>query len=92
MEGLRKIMESTPDLTLTLDEVSSIVRIVREVCDLWSDPVLWREHLLREACRLLNGNVGTIIHLESPATGRLGSVRPLAVFGLPAPVQRALVD
>src|SRR3954449_8199764 len=34
-------------MDVTLDEVSSVIRIVREVCDRWDDPVAWREHLLR---------------------------------------------
>ena len=37
------------------------MRLVREVCDRWDDPVLWRRHLLTELCTLLQGNVGSIV-------------------------------
>jgi DNA-binding CsgD family transcriptional regulator len=66
-------------------EISGIIQLVREVCDRWDDPKMWREHLLRGACAILNGNVGTIFDVTEPAVpGKFGTVRPVAIFGLPA--------
>ena len=45
-------------MDISLQDVSCVVRLVREVCDRWDDPRAWREHLLQGACRLLKGNVG----------------------------------
>jgi len=48
-------------MDLSLDDVSKVLRLVREVCDRWDDPQAWREYLLQGACALLNGNVGMMI-------------------------------
>jgi hypothetical protein len=61
---------------LTLDDISAVIRLVREVCDRWDDPGAWREHLLHGACRLLDGHVGMMV---SPARrGGSAAVRPQA--------------
>jgi DNA-binding CsgD family transcriptional regulator len=79
-------------MDVSAGEISSIIRLVREVCDRWDDPRAWREHLLRGACTLLEGNVGTMFDVGSPVVpGQFGVVRPVAIFGLPAPEQKALV-
>ena len=73
-------------MEMSASEISGILRIVREVCDRWDDPRVWREHLLRGACTLLNGNVGTIFEVGEPTVpGKYGDIRPVAIFGLPAP-------
>jgi hypothetical protein len=73
-------------MQVSVDEISGIIRLVREVCDRWDDPRVWREHLLRGACAILDGNVGTMFDV-GPATapGKFGAVRPVAIFGLPVP-------
>ena len=68
-------------------EVSSVIRLVREVCDLWDDPPVWREHLLQGACRLLNGHVGIMLADYQPERGWFGSLAVTAVVGLPAQMQ-----
>ena len=71
-------------------EISRVIQLVREVCDRWDDPRVWREHLLREACALLNGNVGTIFEVnEMTDPAKFGSVRPIAIYGMPTPGQKA---
>jgi DNA-binding CsgD family transcriptional regulator len=75
----------------TMDEVSAVFRIVREVCDLWDDPHAWREHLLHGACGLLNGHVGMMLADYQPDEGWFGSLSVMAVVGLPAQMQ-ALVQ
>jgi DNA-binding CsgD family transcriptional regulator len=73
-------------------EISTAIRLVREVCDRWDDPRVWREHLLQGACALLGGNVATIFEVGAPAApGHLGAIRPVAIFGLPTTAQKALV-
>jgi DNA-binding CsgD family transcriptional regulator len=68
---------------VSLDEVSAVIRLVREVCDLWDDPRAWREHLLKEACRLLNGNAGMIMADYGHTKGWFGKLTVLSVVGLP---------
>jgi hypothetical protein len=53
-------------MEVSTTEISSIIQLVREVCDRWDDPRVWREHLLRGACALLTGNVGTIFEVAEP--------------------------
>ena len=76
---------------MTLDDVSAVIRLVREVCDRWDEPAVWREHLLHGACRLLNGNVGMMIADQASREDRF--VRPTAVglVGVPGPM-RAFAD
>ena len=56
----------------TMDDVSVVIRLVREVSDLWDDPRAWREHLLHGACRLLNGHVGLMLADYQPEAGWFG--------------------
>jgi DNA-binding CsgD family transcriptional regulator len=79
-------------LEVSLDDISRIIRLVREVCDRWDDPRAWRDHLLLGACRILDGNVGTILDVTQPAPGRLGTIRAIAAVGLPEPMRKALID
>lgn len=76
---------------LTLDDISGVIRLVREVCDRWDDPRCWRQHLLDGACALLGGNVGTMLADYGSKPGRFGKVAVVSVVGVPAP-SRALVE
>jgi DNA-binding CsgD family transcriptional regulator len=78
-------------LELTSDEISGVIRVVGEVCDRWDDPRAWREHLLRGACGLLGGNVGTILTEEDGKPGQFGKLVVNSIVGVPA-AQRALVE
>jgi DNA-binding CsgD family transcriptional regulator len=71
-------------MDVSLDEVSGVIRLVREVCDLWDDPSAWRQCLLDGACRLLNGHVGLMLADYQPEDGWFGSLAVTAVAGLPA--------
>jgi DNA-binding CsgD family transcriptional regulator len=72
-------------MEVTLDDVSGVIRLVREVYDLWDDPRAWREHLLRGACRLVDGHVGiTLEDDHSAMPGCFGNLWVTAVVGLPA--------
>ena len=74
-------------MQLSTSEISNILQLVREVCDRWDDPGAWRQHLLRGACALMNGNVASIFDVPPPAVpGKFGAVRPVAIFGLTAPM------
>lgn len=77
-------------MNLSHEDVSNVIRIVREVSDRWDDPDAWREHLLLEACDLLGGNVGMMI--ADSGAGELGFGRPIvtSVVGL-SPTLRELV-
>ena len=65
-----------------MDEVSAVFRIVREVCDLWDDPLAWRQHLLRGACRLVDGHVGMMLADYQPGHGFFGNLEVISVVGL----------
>lgn len=71
----------------TMDEVSALFRIVREVCDLWDDPLAWRQHLLHGACRLVDGHVGMMLADYQSAHGFFGNLEVISVVGLPAQMQ-----
>lgn len=73
---------------LSLNDVSDVVRLVSEMCDRWDDPRAWREHLLRGACRLLNGNVGMILTDRGSKPGRFGQLWVNSVVGLTPAMQR----
>jgi DNA-binding NarL/FixJ family response regulator len=64
-----------------------VIRLVREVCDLWDDPAAWRGHLLDGACRLVNGHVGIMLADYQPELGWFGSLGVTAVVGLPSEMQ-----
>ncbi len=70
-------------MEVSLDEVSSVIRLVREVCDLWDDPGAWRRHLLEGACRLMNGHVGIMLADNRPEDGWFGSLAVTCVVGVP---------
>jgi DNA-binding CsgD family transcriptional regulator len=71
-------------MDVSLKEVSTVIRLVREVCDLWDDPQAWREHLLHGACRLVGGHVGIILEDDhSAARGYFGNLCVTSMVGLP---------
>jgi DNA-binding CsgD family transcriptional regulator len=72
--------------SVTNEDVSGVIRLVREVCDRWDDPAAWREHLLRGACSLLDGHVGMMIADASPCQFAFGRPVIMAVVGVPAPL------
>jgi DNA-binding CsgD family transcriptional regulator len=78
-------------MDVSLDEVSGVIRLVREVCDQWDDPIAWRQHLLHGACRLLNGHVGIMLTDHQSERGWFGSLAVTSVVGLPASM-RPLVE
>jgi DNA-binding CsgD family transcriptional regulator len=71
-------------MDVSLDDVSAVIRLVREVCDLWDDPAAWREHLLRGACQLVNGHSANMLADYEPQPGWFGNVVVIAAVGLPA--------
>jgi len=79
-------------MDVSAKDISTIITLVREVCDRWDDPRAWREHLLRGACRLVDGNVGTILQVGMAAPGRFGTIRVISAVGLPEEMRRALVE
>jgi DNA-binding CsgD family transcriptional regulator len=69
-------------MDVSVNDVSSVIRLVREVCDRWDDPRQWREHLLRGACRLLDGHVGMMLadyEHDGDYFGRLAVVSSVGV-------------
>ena len=74
-------------MDLSLDDVSGVIRLVREVCDRWDDPREWREHLLRGACALLNGNVGMMVADAASRDARFVRPSVVAIVGVPAPMK-----
>src|SRR5262249_21369317 len=79
-------------MDVSLDEVSAVIRLVREVCDLWDDPAAWRTHLLAGACQLINGHVGIILEDDnSAAPGYFGNLCVTSIVGLPT-AMRSLVQ
>jgi len=78
-------------MEVSLDEVSDVIRLVREVYDLWDDPSQWRQCLLEGACRLLNGHVGIMLADYQPERGWFGSLALTSVVGVPASM-RAMVQ
>ena len=76
---------------LTLDDISAVIRLVRETCDRWDDPGAWREHLLHGACRLLDGNVAMMVADAASRDDRFVCPRTVAQVGV-APPMRALAD
>src|SRR2546421_2094445 len=78
-------------MDVSLDDVSAVIRLVREVCDRWDDPSRWREHLLQGACALLKGNVGMMLTEHQGKMYHFGKLSVTSVVGLPEP-QRTLVQ
>ena len=78
-------------MDLSLDDVSAVIRLVREVCDRWDDPSAWREHLLRGACTLMNASVGMMLTEHQGKRYHFGRLSVTSVVGLKEP-QRLLVQ
>lgn len=79
-------------MCVSLNDVSSVIRLVREVADLWDDPPAWREHLLVGACHLVDGHVGIMLEDDiSAAPGYFGNLEVTSVVGL-SPSMRTLVQ
>ena len=74
-------------MDISLDDVSNVVRLVREVCDRWDDPQAWREHLLKGACALLHGNVGLMLTEQEGKMYHFGRLSVTSVVGLPPPMR-----
>src|SRR4051812_6665708 len=70
-------------MDVSLDDVSAVIRLVREVCDLWDDPAIWREHLLKGACRLVNGHSANMLADYDHQPGWFGNIAVIAAVGLP---------
>ena len=78
-------------MDVSLDDVSRVLRLVREVCDLWDDPEAWREHLLHGACSLLNAKVGMMLTEHEGKMYHFGRLAVTSVVGVP-PHLRTLVE
>ena len=68
---------------LSIEDISEVMRLVREVCDRWDDPRAWREHLLRGACALLDGTVGLMVVDDEPTRDSFGKPSVICAVGLP---------
>jgi DNA-binding CsgD family transcriptional regulator len=73
---------------LSLEDVSALIRLVREVSDRWDDPRAWREHLLHGACALLDGTVGLMVVDDEPGRSSFGRPAVICVVGLPESAAR----
>jgi DNA-binding CsgD family transcriptional regulator len=74
-------------MDVTIEEVTAVMRIVRNVADDWDDPAAWRKLLLQRTCELLNGHVGAIMADYNPEQGWFGSLVLTSVVGLPEPME-----
>jgi len=74
-------------MDVSQEDVSSVICLVREVGDRWDDPQAWRECLLRGACQLLGGNVGTMLADYRSQHGWFGDLAITSVVGLSAPME-----
>ncbi|HEX4415247.1 MAG TPA: LuxR C-terminal-related transcriptional regulator [Lacipirellulaceae bacterium] len=79
-------------MSLPQEDISSVIRLVREVCDRWDDPHAWRAHLLSGMCQLIQANTGSAFDSELPGEGRFGKIRTLAVTGPPDVMSNALIE
>jgi hypothetical protein len=70
-------------MEVSLNDVSAIIRLVREVCDRWDDPQAWRHRLLTGACELLGGSVGMILADYQSQGGWFGKISVVSVIGVP---------
>src|SRR4029078_5310606 len=77
-------------MDVTLDQVSSVIRLVREVCDRWDDPPAWREHLLQGACSLVDGHSASMLADRQHQHGRFGNVSVIALVGMPTEMKPLL--
>jgi DNA-binding CsgD family transcriptional regulator len=78
-------------MDLSLEDVSAVIRLVREVCDRWDDPAAWREHLLSGACALMRANVGMMLTEHHGKMYHFGRLSVTSVVGLEEP-QKLLVQ
>jgi DNA-binding CsgD family transcriptional regulator len=67
-------------MDISLDDVSAVIRLVREVCDRWDDPARWREHLLK-------GNVGMMLTEHHGKMYHFGRLSVTSVVGLQDPMR-----
>src|SRR5262245_10863253 len=77
-------------MDVSLEDVSGVFRLIREVCDRWDDPQKWREHLLHGACQLVNGHSANILADYDHQPGWFGTMAVIATVGLPAAVKPLL--
>jgi DNA-binding CsgD family transcriptional regulator len=72
-------------MCVSMNDVSAVIGLVREVCDQWDDPPAWREHLLHGACCLINGHAGMMLEDdENAAPGYFGNLTVTSMVGLPS--------
>ena len=76
---------------MSIEDISNVIRLVREVCDRWDDPQAWREHLLHGACRLLHGSAGMMLTEYNGRQQQFGDIAVMSVVGVP-PEMRPLVQ
>jgi DNA-binding CsgD family transcriptional regulator len=77
-------------MDVSLDDVSRVLRLIREVCDRWDDPQAWREHLLEGACSLLDAKVGMMLTEHEGRSWHFGRLTVTSVVGV-APHMKMLV-
>ena len=70
-------------MDVSLNDVSAVIRLVREVCDRWDDPPAWREHLLQGTCSLVDGHSATMLADRQHQPGWFGNVGVIALVGMP---------
>ncbi len=78
-------------MEISLREISTVIGLVRGVCDRWDDPRAWREHLLLGACANRRQCRHDVRSRHTRRAGATGAIRPIAIVGLPTPEQKALV-
>lgn len=78
-------------MDVSVEDVSRILRLVREVCDLWDDPQAWREHLLDGVCSLLDAKVGMMLTEHEGKRYHFGRLTVTSVVGV-APNMKMLVQ
>lgn len=78
-------------MDVCLNDVSRMLRLVREVCDRWDDPQAWREHLLNGACSLLDAKVGMMLTEHEGTRYQFGRLTVTSVVGV-APHMKMLVQ
>lgn len=74
-------------MDVSLDDVSKVLSLVREVCDRWDDPKAWREHLLQGACALMDARVGMMLTEHGGKMYHFGRLSVTSVVGLPSPMK-----
>jgi DNA-binding CsgD family transcriptional regulator len=77
-------------MDVSLDDVSAVIRLTREVCDRWDDPKGWRERLLHGACQLVNAHSANMLADHEHQPGWFGNITVISAVGLPADAQLLL--